>query len=69
MTPPDIYTMSREELRAYLLEHRDDEIVFHAYMNKLATEPVLATRTIADLENEERFAELLAQAIRRKQAR
>ena len=67
MTTPDLNAMTRQELRAYLLAHRDDEAVFQAYMDKLATAPVLATGTIADLEDEERFVEILQQVTRHKQ--
>jgi hypothetical protein len=30
--------MSKKELRAYVLNHRDDEEAFYAYMDKLHTE-------------------------------
>lgn len=59
MTQPNFAQMSREEFRAYRFEHRDDEQAFHAYMDKLATEPVLARGTIEDLQNLDRFAEIL----------
>ncbi|MDZ4874163.1 MAG: hypothetical protein CLLPBCKN_003559 [Chroococcidiopsis cubana SAG 39.79] len=42
---PDFQTITRAELRAYLLEHRDDREAFYAYMDKLATEPVLAVHS------------------------
>lgn len=47
---PDFQAMSRAELRAYILEHRDDREAFHAYMDKLATEPVLAVHSLSDTE-------------------
>lgn len=59
--------MSREELRAYVLEHRDDEIAFQAYMDKLATEPVLAHGTIEDAKDSIRFAPIFEQAQKLKQ--
>jgi len=31
---PDFNLMSRKELRAYLLEHRNDDEAFYAYMDK-----------------------------------
>ena len=34
---PDFATMTAIELRAYVLEHRDDEAL-HAYLNKLHAE-------------------------------
>ncbi|AFY76193.1 MAG: hypothetical protein IGR93_02490 [Hydrococcus sp. C42_A2020_068] len=59
MTQPNFYQMSRTELRAYILKHKDDKRAFHAYMDKLANEPVLASGTLEDLEDPHRFAELL----------
>lgn len=32
---PDFATMTTIELRAYVLEHRDDEEALHAYLDKL----------------------------------
>lgn len=32
---PDFATMNTVELRAYVLEHRDDEEALHAYLDKL----------------------------------
>ena len=69
MTQLNFHEMSRTELRAYILEHRDDEQAFHAYMDKLGTEPVLATGTIADLEDATRFSELLERVKKTKQER
>lgn len=54
---PDLLAMSRAELRAYILEHRDDQEAFHIYMDKLATEPVLAVHSLSDSES---LAELIA---------
>jgi SOS response regulatory protein OraA/RecX len=67
MTHPDFNQMTREELLAYLLEHRDDEEVFHAYMDRLATEPVLARGSAEDLQDPERFAAMLEKVRRIKQ--
>lgn len=67
MTHPNFEQMSREELRAYFLEHRDDRDAFYAYMDRLATEPVLASGTLADLEDPERFATLIERVERLKQ--
>ncbi len=69
MTQSNFDPMSREELRAYMLEHRDDEQAFHAYMDRLATEPVLAHGTIEDLQNPDRFAEILERVKKIKQER
>lgn len=35
---PDFATMTTIELRAYVVEHRDDEEALHAYLDKLHTE-------------------------------
>lgn len=67
MTQPNFEQMSRKELRAYMLEHRDDEQAFHAYMDRLATEPVLARGTIEDLQDPSRFGEILERVKKIKQ--
>jgi hypothetical protein len=36
---PDFYTMPRQELRAYVLSHRDDDNALRIYMDRLKTEP------------------------------
>ncbi len=59
MTQPNFDEMSRAELRAYVLEHRDDEEAFHAYVDRLATEPVLARGTPDDARDPVRFAEIV----------
>ena len=35
---PDFATMSKIELRPYVLEHRSDEVVLHAYLDRLHAE-------------------------------
>lgn len=35
---PDFTTMTTQELRAYVLEHRDDEEALQAYLDKLHSE-------------------------------
>jgi len=43
-----------------MLEHRDDEQASSClYMDRLATEPVSARGTIEDLQDPDRFAEIL----------
>ncbi|MBW4632243.1 MAG: hypothetical protein KME30_10170 [Iphinoe sp. HA4291-MV1] len=69
MTQLNFQQMSRAELRAYILEHRDDEQAFHAYMDKLKSEPVLANGTLGDLEDSARFSELLERVQKTKQER
>jgi len=39
MTKPDFAKMTKAELRAYVLEHRDDAEAFHVLMDKLSAEP------------------------------
>jgi hypothetical protein len=67
MTQPNFAQMNREELRVYMLEHRDDEVAFHAYIDKLATEPVLAHGTPEDAQDPVRFAEIFARVQKLKQ--
>ena len=47
---PNFQAMNRAELRAYILDHRDDQEAFYVYMDKLATEPVLAVHSLSDAE-------------------
>lgn len=42
--------MSREKLRTYIKENRDDQEAFYAYMDKLAKEPILAFDSPSDKE-------------------
>ncbi|WP_448564577.1 DUF6887 family protein [Trichothermofontia sp.] len=37
--PPDFQTMPRQQLRAYVLSHREDEDALRTYMDRLRTEP------------------------------
>jgi hypothetical protein len=69
MTQPNFNAMTRCELRAYLLDHRNDEAAFHAYMDKLATEAVLIPGKAEDLQDSAHFAETLAriQQMKREQ--
>jgi hypothetical protein len=46
--------MSRRELRAYILEHREDEEAFQLYLDRVMAEPgeiYPAPQTIDDLSN------------------
>lgn len=58
---PDFQAMSRKELRAYVLEHRDDDEAFYAYRDKSKAEgkwikyPPL--KSIDDFENYPEFLE------------
>lgn len=52
--------MSRQELRAYMLEHREDEEAFQVYLDQVMAEPgeiYPAPQTIEDLSN---FPEFVA---------
>lgn len=42
--------MTREQLRSYLKQHRDDQEAFETYIDKLATEPTIATHSLSDKE-------------------
>ncbi len=58
--------MSREELRAYILEHREDEEAFQLYLDRVMAEPgeiYPAPQTIDDLNN---FPQLLNKHRRNK---
>jgi hypothetical protein len=35
----DLQHMSRQQLRAYVLSHREDEVALRTYMDRLRTEP------------------------------
>ncbi|MFN6569145.1 DUF6887 family protein [Dendronalium sp. ChiSLP03b] len=39
MTKPNFQAMTKQELRAYVLEHRDDQEAFYAFADKLREEP------------------------------
>ncbi|MFN6472586.1 MAG: DUF6887 family protein [Nostoc sp. SerVER01] len=39
MTKPDFQAMTKQELRAYVLKHRDDQEAFYALADKLREEP------------------------------
>ncbi|MBD2306062.1 hypothetical protein H6G17_11110 [Chroococcidiopsis sp. FACHB-1243] len=60
MTQPNFEAMSRKELRAYILEHREDEQAFRVYMDRITAEPPTevypAPKSIDDLKH---FPQLL----------
>lgn len=39
MTKPNFQAMTKQELRAYVLSHRDDQEAFYALTSKLREEP------------------------------
>ena len=56
----DFKAMTRKELLAYILQHRDDDEAFHIYMDKVHAEPPTeiypAPQSIDDLKH---FPQLL----------
>ena len=60
MSKPDFQAMSRKELLAYMLAHREDDEAFRIYMDKVHAEPPTevypAPQSIDDLKH---FPQLL----------
>ncbi|MBW4479057.1 MAG: hypothetical protein KME54_19920 [Tolypothrix brevis GSE-NOS-MK-07-07A] len=60
MTKPNFEAMTRKDLLAYMLEHREDNEAFYAYMDKVNAEPASefypAPQSIEDLKH---FPQLL----------
>lgn len=50
MTKPNFLTMSKSELKAYLLENRNDTEAFHALMDRINAEPNQKFYTIDDVD-------------------
>lgn len=42
---PELQRMTRKELRAYVLSHRDDEEALHLYMDRLHNDPDVIQHT------------------------
>jgi hypothetical protein len=64
---PELSTMTRQELKEYILEHREDEEAFRLYMDIITSEPgeiYPAPQSIDDLKN---FPELLEKHRQNKQ--
>ncbi len=59
-------TMTDEELRAYVLAHRQDTVAFHAYVDRMQQRPVIAVIE-PDEWSEERMRQVLDEVERRKQ--
>jgi hypothetical protein len=61
MSNPNFQTMSRKELHAYVLAHRDDQEAFYAYVDKLHAEArwveMPPLQSLEDLENYPEFLE------------
>jgi|GEM_PF-2309599 len=55
MSQPDFQAMTRDQLRQYVLIHRDDDEAFYTYMDKLHEVPGI------QITSEEQFSQLLEQ--------
>ncbi len=66
MSKPDFQTMSRKDLHAYFLAHRDDQEAFYAYVDKLHKEATWfempPLQSVEELENYPEFLERLRQS-------
>jgi hypothetical protein len=49
MTKPNFADMTKAELKAYVIEHRDDSEAFYALMDKLNSEPGIKIRSLEHL--------------------
>jgi hypothetical protein len=50
MTKPNFDQMTRQELRAYVLQHRDDEEAFHALCDRIYATPGIKIDSMEQLE-------------------
>jgi hypothetical protein len=50
MTKPNFAAMTKQELRAYVLEHRDDNEAFYALTRKLREEPGIEITSMEHLQ-------------------
>ncbi|MEO1353519.1 MAG: hypothetical protein AAFW84_32985 [Cyanobacteria bacterium J06635_15] len=61
MSKPNFQTMSRSDLHAYVLSHRDDQDAFYAYVDKLHAEAnwveMPPLQSLEDLSNHPEFVE------------
>jgi hypothetical protein len=60
---PDFQAMSVTELRAYVLEHREDETAFHALVDRLSEN---GTDEVYPYPNSPETIEILREAIRKR---
>lgn len=51
MSKPDFQRISVDELRTYMLAHREDQEAFHALMDRLAAQTPLAVLEPGDVSN------------------
>jgi hypothetical protein len=58
---PDFQTMSREQLRSYLLVHRNDSEAISAYVEKISNEPGWMTcHALSSPDDLDNYPEFLA---------
>lgn len=62
----DFSTMTDDQLRAYVLAHRQDTAAFHAYVDRMQQRPPIAVIE-PDEWSEERMQQILDEVQRRKQ--
>lgn len=62
---PDFQAMSKAELRAYVLEHRDDTEAFHALTDRILASPTLKWYSPEDVD---RFPEIYKEHRKRREA-
>ncbi|MDX2254845.1 MAG: hypothetical protein NW214_04960 [Pseudanabaenaceae cyanobacterium bins.39] len=67
MIQPDYKQMTRNELREYMLAHRDDEQAFHTYMDKVQQEAVKTPINDEVIADPKKFATFIEQNKQRKQ--
>ncbi|KAM3096219.1 DUF6887 family protein [Phormidesmis sp. 146-12] len=49
MNKPNFAEMTKAELRVYVLEHRNDDEAFHAFMDKVYASPRVKVRSMEHL--------------------
>ncbi|MBW4645159.1 MAG: hypothetical protein KME23_19570 [Goleter apudmare HA4340-LM2] len=57
MTKPNFAAMSKSELKAYLIKHRNDTEAFHVLMDKIASEPNQTFYTVEEAGKLQEFIE------------
>lgn len=66
MNHPDFSAMTDEELRTYVLAHRQEQTAFHAYVDRMRQRPPIAIIE-PDEWSEERMQQVLNEVEQRKQ--
>ncbi len=68
MNPVNYINMSDEELKQYLLEHKDNKEVFQAYLDRKQKHPTRALIGVNELDNltPEQQIELISQRLQEK---